>query len=71
MPIEIDADPPRSAKALFEQHGHTATDVQDIGFSRAKDPIIARFAREHRVCLTAGDFGFADVRNYLLDAHCP
>lgn len=30
----------------------------------AKDPEIARFAREKQACLLTGDFGFANVRMY-------
>jgi hypothetical protein len=60
----IDADLPRSAKALLEKHGHEAIDARDVGLRKAKDPIIARYAQDHRACLLTGDFGFADVRNY-------
>jgi hypothetical protein len=60
----IDADLPRSAKALLEKHGHEAIDVRDVGLRKAKDPVIARYAQDHRACLLTGDFGFADIRNY-------
>ena len=64
MRFLIDADLPRSAKALLEQHGHEGIDVRDIGLRNAKDPIIAAYAQQHGLCLLTGDFGFADVRNY-------
>ena len=64
MRFVIDADLPRSAKALLERHGHQAIDVRDIGLGRAKDPAIARCALEHEAALLTGDFGFADIRNY-------
>jgi hypothetical protein len=60
----IDADPPRSTKALLEKFGHEAIDVRDIGLRSAKDPVIARYAQDHHACLLTGDFGFADIRNY-------
>lgn len=64
MRFLIDADLPRSTKALLEQHGHEGIDVRDIGLRNAKDPIVAAYAQAHGLCLLTGDFGFADVRNY-------
>ena len=64
MRFLIDADPPRSTKRLLEKYGHEAIDARDIGLRHAKDPLIARYALDHRACLITGDFGFADVRNY-------
>jgi predicted nuclease of predicted toxin-antitoxin system len=61
----IDADLPRSLKPLIERYGYEATDVRDIGLGSAKDPPIAAYAQTHRVCLLTGDFGFADIRNYV------
>jgi predicted nuclease of predicted toxin-antitoxin system len=60
----IDADLPRSAKALIERYGHEAIDARDVGLNQVKDPLIARYALNHQACLITGDFGFADVRNY-------
>jgi predicted nuclease of predicted toxin-antitoxin system len=60
----IDADLPRSTKTLLEKFGHEAIDVRDIGLKSAKDPVIARYAKDHQACLLTGDFGFADIRNY-------
>jgi predicted nuclease of predicted toxin-antitoxin system len=60
----IDADLPRSIKALLQQYGHEAIDVRDIGLRDAKDPTIAAYAQAHPACLITGDFGFADIRNY-------
>jgi len=65
----IDADLPRSTKALLEKYGHEATDARDAGMRTAKDPVIARYAQEHQACLLTGDFGFADVRNFRSGAH--
>lgn len=64
MRFLIDADLPRSVKALLERYGHEAIDIRDIGMRSAKDPVIARHAQDHRACLLTGDFGFADIRNY-------
>lgn len=69
MHFLIDADLPRSLKPLIERHGHEATDVRDIGLGRAKDPPIAAYAQAHQVCLLTGDFGFADIRNYVPAAY--
>lgn len=60
----IDADLPRSTKALLEKFGHEAIDVRDIGLRSVKDQVIARYAQDHQACLLTGDFGFADIRNY-------
>jgi predicted nuclease of predicted toxin-antitoxin system len=65
----IDADLPRSAKALIEKHGHEAIDAREVGLRTAKDPVIARFAQDHGAFLLTGDFGFADVRNYPPGSH--
>lgn len=69
MHFLIDADLPRSLKTLIERCGHDATDVRDIGLGSAKDPPIAAYAQSHRVCLLTGDFGFADIRNYVPAAY--
>jgi len=58
----IDADLPRSTKALLQAYVHEAVDVRDIGMRRAKDPAIACYALEQKACLLTGDFGFADIR---------
>ena len=63
MRFLIDADLPRSTKALLEKYSHEPIDVRDIGLRHAKDPVLARYALDHQACLITGDFGFADVRN--------
>jgi predicted nuclease of predicted toxin-antitoxin system len=60
----IDADLPRSTKDLLQRYGHEATDVRDIGLGSARDPQIAAHTQRQRTCLSTGDFGFADIRNY-------
>lgn len=45
---------------MIERYGHEAT---------AKDPPIAVYAQTHQVCLLTGDFGFADIRNYVPAAY--
>ena len=67
MHFLIDADLPRSLVETIRQRGHAATDVRDIGLRGAKDPVIARYAREHR--LLTGDYDFADIRNYPPDQY--
>lgn len=69
MHFLIDADLPRSVKPLLERYGHPAIDVRDIGLASAKDPQIALYAQDHKVCLVTGDFGFADIRNYAPSAY--
>ncbi len=69
MHFLIDADLPRPLKPLLERYGHEATDVRDIGLGSAKDPLIAAYAQTHQVCLLTGDFGFADIRNYVPAAY--
>src|SRR5690242_5988312 len=69
MHFLLDADLPRSLKPLIERYGHAATDVRDIGLGSAKDPPIAAYAQAHRLCLMTGDFGFADIRNYVPAAY--
>ena len=69
MHFLIDADLPRSLKSVIERYGHEATDVRDIGLGSAKDPAIAAYAQSHHICLMTGDFGFADIRNYVPAAY--
>ena len=69
MHFLIDADLPRSVKPLLERYGHIATDVRDIGLTSAKDPQIAAYAQNHKICLMTGDFGFSDIRNYVPAAY--
>ena len=64
MHFLIDADLPRSLADVIRRAGHEATDVRDIGLRSAKDPVIARYAREQNLCLITGDYDFADIRNY-------
>jgi hypothetical protein len=64
MHFLIDADLPRSLADTLRRRGHDATDVRDIGLRSAKDPVIASYAREYRLCLMTGDYDFADIRNY-------
>jgi predicted nuclease of predicted toxin-antitoxin system len=64
MRFLVDADMPRATATLLSGYGHVATDVRDIGMGRAKDPEIARYAKDNRLCLVTGDWGFADVRVY-------
>ncbi|MCS7336894.1 MAG: DUF5615 family PIN-like protein [Verrucomicrobiae bacterium] len=69
MRFLIDADLPRSTKALLEKYGHEAIDARDVGLPAATDRAIASFAQKHNACLLTGDFGFADVRNYPPEAY--
>ena len=55
----------RYAMLSFPKDGHEATDVRDIGLGSAKDPPIATHAQPHQACLLTGNFGFADIRNYV------
>jgi hypothetical protein len=60
----IDADLPRSLVSLFNDRGHAAHHVSDLGMGRATDHDIARFARQQSSCIVSGDFDFADIRTY-------
>jgi len=62
MQFLIDADLPRSTKALLESYGHIAIDLRDIGMRRAKDSQIAQHAQANGLCLLTGDWGFSDIR---------
>ena len=64
MQFLIDADLPRSVKALIESYGHSAVDVRDIGLGRAKDDQIAQHAQANSMCLITGDWGFSDIRQF-------
>lgn len=64
MRFLVDADLPRATVDVLQQRSHEAFDVRDIGMGQAKDSEIARYAREKRLCLITGDFGFSDIRNY-------
>lgn len=50
MRFLIDADLPRSTKAVLEKYGHEAIDARDVGLRKAKDPIVARYAQDHLAC---------------------
>ena len=64
MRFLLDANMPRSALALFVQHGHQAEHVKDIGFGDAPDGKIASRARADSAVLVTRDLDFADVRRY-------
>ena len=49
---------------LFQQYGHEAVDVRDIGLRGAMDEQIASHAQKEGLCLVTGDFDFSDIRNY-------
>jgi predicted nuclease of predicted toxin-antitoxin system len=69
MRFLIDADLPRSTKALLESYGHEVLDVRDIGLGHAKDAQIAEHAQTNGQCLVTGDWGFSDVRNFPPKQH--
>lgn len=64
MRFLIDEDLPRSVCGLLLNHGHEPIDIRDIGLRGAKDLQIASYARDNKLCLITGDFGFSDIRNY-------
>lgn len=69
MRFLIDEDLPRSLVNLFQQYGHEAFHVRDVGLRAAPDEEIAAYAQRNNLCLISGDLGFADVRNYPPDAY--
>jgi len=64
MQFLIDEDLPRSIANLLRRYGHETIDVRDIGLRGAKDSEIAHHAKNKKLCLVTGDFGFSDIRNY-------
>ena len=64
MRFLIDASLPRGVAGVILRHGHEVLDVRDLEMRAAPDVLIAKYAREHGLCLVTGDFDFADVRNY-------
>jgi Domain of unknown function (DUF5615) len=64
MRFLIDADLPRRLAQVIARFGHHSSDVRDIGLGHAPDDQIAQYARQQRICLITGDWGFADIRAY-------
>ncbi len=64
MRFLIDADLPRATSVLLASYGQGAADVRDLGMGRAKDPDIARYARQENMCLLSADWGFSDIRRF-------
>lgn len=64
MRFLVDEDLPRSLVHLFARFGHEALHVIDAGIRGASDEMVARFAREHDMCIVTGDLDFSDVRSY-------
>lgn len=62
MRFLLDADLPRSLVPLLARFGHEGLDVRDLGMGVSSDPDIAKYARDHQLCLISGDWGFADIR---------
>jgi predicted nuclease of predicted toxin-antitoxin system len=68
--ILIDANMPRTAATLLASYGHVSTDVRDTGMGRAADADIARYAKDHALCILTGDWGFADIRTFPPPDYC-
>jgi len=64
MRFLVDADLPRAVGQLLVSCGHEADDVRDLGLRCAKDPVIAAYAKDQRLCLLSGDWGFSDIRRF-------
>jgi predicted nuclease of predicted toxin-antitoxin system len=64
MKFLVDEDLPRSIPDLLARHGHQAEDVRDVGLRGRPDEDVARYAREHALCLVTADQGFANIRSY-------
>ncbi len=60
----IDASLPRPVADVFRQHGHTATDVRDIGLGTAKDADIAAHAKANQFALVTVDLDFGNILQY-------
>lgn len=70
MRFLVDADLPRAVTRVIQSFGHEAVDVRDIGLRHAKDPEIASYAREEKLCLVTADWGFADIRLFPPESYC-
>jgi predicted nuclease of predicted toxin-antitoxin system len=60
----VDEDLPKAIVQLAREKGYEAIRVPEVGLRGAKDPEIAAYCKEKKLCLLTGDFGFADIRNY-------
>ena len=57
----IDASLPRSTGDVIRAHGHSATDVRDIGLATASDQDIGDYARQNQFAVVSGDLDFGNV----------
>ena len=57
----IDASLPRSTGDVIRAHGHSATDVRDIGLGTASDQDIGDHARQRQLAVVSGDLDFGNV----------
>lgn len=64
MHFLIDEDLPESVCDLLKRYHHQFIDVRNSELRGSADSTLAAYAREKRLCLITGDFGFADIRNY-------
>ena len=55
MHFLIDANLPRSARALFVSRSQKATDVRDIGLGSADDKTIAAYAKANQMVMVTRD----------------
>ena len=60
----VDASLPGATVALIQSHGHSATDVRDIGLRTATDDEIAAHARANNFSVITGDVDFGDSVRY-------
>ncbi len=60
----VDASMPRATAELIRTFGHQATDVRDIELGSAADAVIARHARENRLCIVTRDRDFGNILDY-------
>jgi predicted nuclease of predicted toxin-antitoxin system len=64
MRFLVDANMPRSARALLARLGHTGEHACDLGLGHAPDAEIAARARSTGAVIVTRDVDFADIRNY-------
>lgn len=60
----VDASLPRCVAGLIRSHGHSATDVRDIGLGTASDSRIAAHAKENQLVLISVDGDFGNNKDY-------
>lgn len=65
----VDASMPGPTATLVAAHGHTSTDVRDIGMGSAPDRQIAAYAQANQMIILTRDHDFENVLDYPPDQY--